>query len=65
MNISEIQKAIETGKTVYWQNHAYTVVKGKWGLDETLFIEGPNGHRVCCESNGQLINSNPSDFFTL
>lgn len=61
MNLTEIHSTIKSGTTVYWQSLAYTVSIGKF--DNELHIDGPNGHRIGCESNGRLINSVEADFF--
>lgn len=62
MTLSEIKKAVESGKTVYWKNPSYEVVKqqnGEWVIKCTLnnnYIIGLTW------TDGETMNGKPEDF---
>lgn len=63
MNLTEIIKAIDDGKKVYWNNKAYKVVKDK--NNEYLIKCISNGHCIGLTwADGKTLNAKENEFFT-
>jgi hypothetical protein len=61
MTLEEIKAAVEVGKTVYWSNRSYRVVKG---VADQWLIKCDNGHCIGLTwTNGTTMNGKPEDFF--
>ena len=62
MTLSEIKEAVEAGKTVYWANKAYTVIKdciGQW-----LILCSLNQHCIGLTwRDNTTMNGKPEEFF--
>ena len=56
-NWTEIKEAVDNDEIVYWENHAYTVVKH--GTNEEYFIKHVMGHMTYLDIN----KYNHEDFF--
>ncbi len=65
MTLQEIKDAVENGKTVYWENHRYTVVKdkhGQWLLGFDVGSVRPN-YIGLTHADGRTLNGDESEFF--
>jgi hypothetical protein len=54
MNLEEIKKAVDEGKSVYWSNRNYEVIKDKNGQ-----------YLICCSLNNSCIGLTWTDGTTL
>jgi hypothetical protein len=62
MTLQEIKQAIEDGKTVYWANLSYTVVKDK---NNEYLIKHSTGNCIGLTwADGTTLNGKEADFFT-
>lgn len=62
MNLEQIKKAVEEGKTVHWANKAYVVIKDKVGQ---WFINCVNNDSAIglTWTDGKTLNGKEEDFF--
>ncbi len=61
MTLEEIKKAVDGGKTVYYQSGLYTVIKDNKG--QYLIKSGPSCIGLTW-ADGKTLNGKESDFFT-
>lgn len=63
MTLSQIKSAVDQGKTVYWSNKNYQVIKNKFG-DYVIRMK-QNGHEIGLTwRDGVTMNGAEEDFFT-
>ena len=64
MTLQEIKEAVDNGKTVYWENGNYTVVKND--KNGEYFIKASNGYCIGLTwADGKTLNGKEEEFFTL
>lgn len=62
MTLEEIKSAVEAGKTVFWSNRAYRVLKDSLG--QWLIVCDHNGYCIGLTwRDGVTMNGKPEDFF--
>lgn len=61
MTVEEIKQAVDSGKTVHWQNPGYIVIKSR--KDYLIKFKG-NGHCIGLTwADGKTLNGKPHDFY--
>jgi hypothetical protein len=66
MNLAQIKKAVDAGKTVYWSSTAYTVIRDSTGHYLIAFDrDGRNANFIgLTHQDGTTMNGEERDFFT-
>ncbi|TRD15771.1 hypothetical protein [Palleronia caenipelagi] len=62
MTIDQIKKDVDEGKTVFWVNHGYRVIKDSIG--QYLIVFEPNGNVIGLTNRaGTRLNGAEADFY--
>ena len=61
MTLEQIKAAVESGKTVYWKNDAYRVVKDRLG--QWLLMCSNGSATGLTWQDGVTLNGSPEDFY--
>lgn len=64
MTLEEIKAAVMAGKTVHWQNSAYTVIRDRLGQFLIQYSSGRNANWIGLTwADGVTLNGQPGDFY--
>jgi hypothetical protein len=61
MTLEEIKTAVQTGRTVHWASHAYTVKQWSGGRFAIVCTNGSSF--MLTQADGVTMNGEPADFF--
>ncbi|MDA3798922.1 MAG: hypothetical protein PF692_07570 [Kiritimatiellae bacterium] len=63
MNVTEIKQAVESGKTVCWENDSYVVVKDKIGQWLIHFVPGDGNYIGLTWRDEVTLNGKEEQFY--